>query len=673
MRWSPSALLALVALVVGGLVVADLRSPSTATDQPTPVAAGPAVGGAWYCAAGAVGEDNELQVLTAAPPGPDAPSDTEIRALHGTTTRVATQPVFPGSARLTALGSDEVQGDAVGAAVRWWDEPTATSRVWGIDGGEGASGIVSGPCASAPSPTWYVPGLSTAGGGTARLHLANPFATDASVSISFTTPTGPEQPILLENVSVSQSSVEVIELNEFLPRQADIGVVVESRSGRVVVEGVQQLDAAIGGVDAVALVRAAPRLAETWTIPWSLTDPSADPGEFDGGEPDEVDEADEEEPDGVDAGDEPDEADTGEETAAPPAGDDTAQPAAAPADEPTTQATDEDTATPTPGPTDEDLTEEPVDEPTEEDPPEAPTDDATDPAPALDDHVVSTESPGNGTASWIWVSNPGEEPAAVTVALHTRSGVVVPDIGDELLVEAGHILRVDLRGLLPAGEAAAGATVRSENGVPVVAGVSTLMQPEAGDPDATGYTSQLGWAAPDASWVVAGERMAGRTQVLHLTNPGAETAVVDVALWNGAALRRPSGLQGLEVGAGALVELDVTDELEGAEQSVAFITASEGSIVAGRHSVGSEVADWVAHTGVPASLWSGGDVVPPVDHDPRLLEGLGTSGGLQPRDPDEVGEPTPIPTTPTPTDLTPTDPGPTAPGPTATSPTATRE
>ncbi len=627
MRWSPSVLLAVVAIVVGCLVVVDLESPSAATDQPPPVAAGPAVGGAWYCAAGAAGEGHELSVLTAAPPGSDTPSDTEIRAMHGTSTRVATQPVFPGSARLARVDIDEVQGDAVGAAVRWWDQPIATTRIWRIDGGEASSGIVAGPCASAPSPTWYVPGLSTAGGGTARLYLANPFATDASVSISFMTPTGREAPILLENVSVASSSVEVIELNEFIPRQADIGVAVETRSGRVVVEGVQQLDAAIGGVDAVALVRAAPRLAETWTVPWSLTDPSA--------EADEVASVEDETP--------------------PPGDDEPAQPAAAPTQEPTAAATE--TAAPT-----EDVTGEPTEQPSPE---------TTEPEEPADDHVVATESPGAGTASWIWVSNPGEEPAAVTVTLHTASGPVVPDIGDELLVDGGHILRVDLRGLLPAGESAAGATVRSENGVPVVSGIGTLLQPEAGNPDVTGYTSQLGWPSPDSSWVVGGERTSGRTQVLHLTNPGADTAVVDVALWNGAALTRPGGLQGLEVAAGSLMELDLTDELEGAEQSVAFVTASEGTIVAGRHSVGGDVADWVAHTGVPYSLWSGGDVVPPVDHDPHLLEGLGTSGGLQPRDPDVVEGPTPAPTelSPIPTAPSPTAPSTTDPVAPATEPT----
>lgn len=596
MRWSPTLLLAVVALVVGALVLVDLRMPSEATDRSDPVAAGPAVGGAWYCAAGAVTETDELAVLTATPTTSSNPSDTEVRALDGQSTVVATQPVFPGSARLTSLGVEGVQGDSVGAAVRWWDEPTATSRIWRIQG-QGPGGLVSGPCASGPSPTWYVPGMSTAGGATGQLYLANPFAADASVSISFTTPTGPVAPILLENVSVPSSSVAVVDLAEHIPRQADIGVAVETRSGRVVVEGVQRLDPAIGGVEGVSLVRAAPRLSETWTIPWSLTDPVAV------AEPD-------------------------------PAADEAQAPAVT--EEPTDAGT------------------EPAEEPTTEEP-------AVD---APSERQVRTASPGRGTASWIWVSNPGEEAAAVTVTLHTADGPVVPDIGDELLVEGGHVLRIDLRGLLPAGQSAAGATVRSENAVPVAAGLATLVAPESDDPADTGYTAQLGWPSGDGAWVVPGETGEGRRQVLHVVNPGADPAVVDVAVWDGAALRRPDDLQGVAVPAGALVELDVTDVVAGAPQMAAFLTAVEGTIVAGRHAVGEgEDADWVAHTGVPASLWSGGDVVPPVDHDPQLIERLGTTGGLPTVDPDAV-EPSP---TPTPTPTLPPSPVPT---PTATTPAA---
>jgi hypothetical protein len=605
MRWSPVLLLLLVALVVGGLVLADLGSPSEATDRPAPVAAGPAVGGAWYCAAGAAGETDDLSVLTAMPPGPASPSDTEIRVLDGDDEVVASQPVFPGSARLTSLGREGAEGDAIGAATRWWDAPVATSRVWQLRG-EGPGGYVSGPCASGPSPTWYVPGMSTAGGSTAHLHLANPFPSDASVEITLTTPTGPEAPILLENVSVPGSSVTVIDLAEHVPRQADVGVTVRTRAGRVVVEGVQRLDAAIGGVDGVALVRAAPRLAETWTIPWSLTDPTTgDPGIV-----------------------------TEEESAAP-------------TDAPT--ASDEEAA----------ATEDDTEADAEDMEPETPN-----------ASVVQTASPGGGTASWLWVSNPADEPAAITVTLHTPDGPVVPDIGDEVLVDGGEVLRVDLRGLLPAGQSAAGVTVRSENGVPVVAGAASLMAPEGGDPDQTGYTSQLGWPSGDASWVVPGERSAGRQQVVHLVNPGADPAVVDLSVWDGAALRRQPDLEGLTVAPGALLEVDVTEVVEGAEQMAVFVDAHEGEVVAGRHSVGGDVADWVAHTGVPSGLWAGGDVVPPVDHDAQLIERLGTAGGLPSPEPGVVessSEPSIAPPSPAPSPTSP------APSPTTPSPTATPE
>ena len=619
MRWSPTTLLALVALVVGGLVVADLGASSSASDRPDPVAAGPAVGGAWYCAAGAVSETDELSVITATPTSATNPADTEVRALHGRSTVVATIPVFPGSARLTGLGVEGVDGASVGAAVRWWDEPTVASRVWRIQG-QGPSGLVSGPCASRPSPTWYIPGLSTAGGGTAQLYLANPFATDASVEISFTTPSGPEAPILLENVSVSSASVTVVDLSEYIPRQADIGVRVQTRSGRVVVEGVQRLDAAIGGVDAVALVRAAPQLSETWTIPWAMTDPVAGDA-------------------GVAA------AQDATVTEAPPTTE-------APADTGTPAPTESPAATEAPT-GDGDATEEPED---------------TSGVPG--GAVVRSESPGDGTASWLWVSNPGDQAAAVTVMLHTATGAEVPDIGEELLIEAGQVLRVDLRGLLPPGQSTTGATVRSENGVPVVAGSATLFAPEAGDADASGYATELGWPGGDASWVVPGEGVGRRQQVVHVVNPGADPAVVDVAVWDGAALRRPTELQEVTVEAGALVELDITEVVSGADQMVAFVTAREGVVVAGRHSVGPEVADWIAHTGVPSGLWSGGDVVPPVDHDPQLIERLGTSGGLPATDPDAVAPtPTPGPATPPGTPMPGEPPGPTV-TPTVT-PTAT--
>jgi hypothetical protein len=124
----------------------------------------------------------------------------------------------------------------------------------------------------------------------------------------------------------------------------------------------------------------------------------------------------------------------------------------------------------------------------------------------------------------------------------------------------------------PSGVSAAGATLRSENGVPVVASISTLLRPDVADPSVTGYTSQLGWPEPDTSWVVPGEAPGTRQQVIHVVNPGADTAVVDVALWNGAVLSRPAGLQGVEVGPGRLVEFLVSDAVSDATHMVAYVT-----------------------------------------------------------------------------------------------------
>src|SRR5690606_29794649 len=163
----------------------------------------------------------------------------------------------------------------------------------------------------------------------------------------------------------------------------------------------------------------APRLSETWTVPWSLTDPTED------------------------------------------VADDPAAPDPGPTEVPDETTTEE--VAPTADATTEDATMEEVATESLVAPADLTTTAAPQPTepggPGASGEVVRSASPGAGTASWIWVSNPGEDAAAVTVTLHTPDGPVVPDIGDELLVEPGQVLRVDLRGLLPPGQSAAGATV----------------------------------------------------------------------------------------------------------------------------------------------------------------------------------------------------------------------
>lgn len=257
----------LVAAVVGVGIAIDRASPSTATARPEPVLAGAAMSGAWYCAAGDTTEEAQMRVIAATPPR-DGDTRAKITidtfgAGEAATGREVAVPPGGSTSREVPAGREEA-----GVASRWWDAPTAVSRSILVRPTGGPEGWIEGPCEPEPSARWVVPGVATSGGAQARLTLGNPFDSDASVTIAFTTPDGLVEPQLLENVVVPKRSTRTILLNEHAPEEPDLGVLVRARSGRVVAEAIQTLSAAIGGVDGVSLVKATAQPAETWTVPW---------------------------------------------------------------------------------------------------------------------------------------------------------------------------------------------------------------------------------------------------------------------------------------------------------------------------------------------------------------------------------------------------------------------
>ena len=554
---APVALLLVAALVVLGVVL-DARRPSQATDRPPPVRAGAATSGAWYCAAGDTQGGDSLHVVAASPPSPlSQPSVVRIDSLHdGTVGRTGEDTqVFPDSSFARAVTVDE---PGVAVAARWWERPAAISRVWEMTSPGGPTGYVTGPCEPGPSPTWIIPGVATAGGAQAVLYLANPFESDASLSIEFTTSDGTVAPRLLENVVVSRHSVKQILLNQYAPEMPDLGVVVHTRSGRIVAEAVQTFNAAIGGVDGTSLVKAARAPAETWTIPWL--------------------------------------------------------------------ADRQDTAT-----------------------------------------------------SWLWITNTNDQAASVALSVHTKDGGAVSPPGlEEITVDPHGVQRVDLQGVVPGSQG--GLTVRSDNGVPIVASVATEFTTPPSE--RTGLSVQLGAPRTDASWVLAGGPTNGRQILLRLVNPRGETARVDVSLWSATGVLRPDDLQGVEIPPGGWTSLDLGTDLPAADHFSAFVTAEEGEVVAGLEAY--DVAGprrLVATLGVPASVWAGGQIVPPVEYVPGFTQRVGTSLGPSPA-PTGVGtelpvEPTAVPTdvgtdvsTPPPTsEPAPTEPASTEPAPTEPSST----
>ena len=267
MRVTPTMVLVPVAALLGFLLLFDSLNPSGATSTPPPIEAGEAVSGSWYCAAGDTNEGRTTSVVFAPVPGDDLlPTDVIVSTFgDGERDPGAETRVLPEDVRVDELPPGR---NSIGVAARWWGRPAVLSRVWRVGGSDFPSGWVAGPCEPSPSINWFIPGLSTDGGGQAQLILANPFDSSATATVTLATPEGLLQPRRLGNLHIPDGDVLRIELNEFAPEQADLGVIVRVRAGRLVAEGVQSFNAAIGGVDGVTLVKAAPATAVSWTIPW---------------------------------------------------------------------------------------------------------------------------------------------------------------------------------------------------------------------------------------------------------------------------------------------------------------------------------------------------------------------------------------------------------------------
>ncbi|MDP9021562.1 MAG: DUF5719 family protein [Actinomycetota bacterium] len=264
---TPTAFMMVALGIVAGVAL-DLLTPA-ASDPPATTAAGPAVSGAWYCAAGDTATGNGMFVITAVPPGSATGSVVRVDTVGGgEIARGAEAEVFAGGVRVDGLPPERAEA---GVSARWWRTPAAVTRVW-VRGQPGEpAGLVEGPCVAEPSPTWYLPGVNTAGGAQAAISLVNPFDVDAAVAVDLLTPDGVQRPERLKNVGIPARTVKTIPLNEHAPELADLGAVVRLRAGRVVAEAWQSMDPAVGGVEGMTLAPLAPAPQDTWTVPWVRT------------------------------------------------------------------------------------------------------------------------------------------------------------------------------------------------------------------------------------------------------------------------------------------------------------------------------------------------------------------------------------------------------------------
>jgi hypothetical protein len=273
--WLAFALIAVVGAAVLGLTF--VGGPLPEPDPPPAVEEAQPASGSWVCPVGDGREGTELRTITARPLGAgDEPAEVDLEVFDGgERTAIVVPRLFPESAtsRSPSLGPEA----AVGAT--WRDGPATLHREWTLaDGGddEFPPGIVAGGCVQPLSDRWIIPGMVTSGGSQSILRIANPFRSDATIGLRFVGTDGPIAPLALRNLSVEGRSTLEIDVNEYLPERDDLTAIVDVASGRVAAQGVQLVRSAIGGIDGVSVLDAAPEAAETWTVPWVVDRDYAD-------------------------------------------------------------------------------------------------------------------------------------------------------------------------------------------------------------------------------------------------------------------------------------------------------------------------------------------------------------------------------------------------------------
>jgi hypothetical protein len=255
--------------------------------------------------------------------------------------------------------------------------------------------------------------------------------------------------------------------------------------------------------------------------------------------------------------------------------------------------------------------------------------------------TVPWVSAAAGTTTWLWLANAGERPAAADLSVHLPGG---GEVGGaiEIDVAPGTVQRVEVAGILPAGESEAAITVVSE-GAPLHVAAGTVVRDD--DVARTGIAVQLGAGSDDRRWVVAGRSLAGRTEEVLLVNRGSEPAEVvlllDVLVEGEFELVRTRRAVGpFELGPGTTRRVPVDARAAEVRSWSATVTATGGRVVVGRLGRGSDRLDLVAVTGVAADAWALPERIARTERRPGLVRRLGTSLGVRapaPVEPDGSG------------------------------------
>ena len=232
-----------------------------------------AVSSNWYCAEGTgepggradetilianQGVDDARAVVSVMP---GAQRDSESRRVgvpRGAQVRV------PVSSVLQAVEQPDDTGMIVG--------PGVVVEVFGgrsvveheVDG-EGDSAV--GPCARQAGRDWYFAAGTTERGAAQNAALFNPFPDDVIVDLTFATDAGFIAPADLQGVVVPRRTRLTVPIGNFVRRQAQVGLHVHVRTGRIVAEQSLVFTAENETRRGLTLSLGAPSPQSSWTLP----------------------------------------------------------------------------------------------------------------------------------------------------------------------------------------------------------------------------------------------------------------------------------------------------------------------------------------------------------------------------------------------------------------------
>lgn len=245
-------LLITLALLAGGMLVAEAASPLSADGAPEPAEVERGQLALSHCPV-VTGDDDQASVTVAAV-GEEASGVTVLRhSGEGDTEVIAERGLDPGQRATIELDG----GEPVTVRSRGGD----VDAVWSVSGERSATG----PCADTVDDQYYLAGLDSSLGSAAQLHLFNPFTIDAVVQVRFATAEGLVDLVSTESVAIEAGGVHTLDLTELQPEEPELGVIVQTVTGRVVAQGEVErtrTDADDHGPEGRALVPASTELSD---------------------------------------------------------------------------------------------------------------------------------------------------------------------------------------------------------------------------------------------------------------------------------------------------------------------------------------------------------------------------------------------------------------------------